>query len=98
MNKNTPTQYLQSGEKYTVPLVPSFPLSQALFYAVRSCCRSAVLFVQPVPSAARSVTRACLHAGKGASLENWGGHACGRGKSIWSCIKLRQQLKVLGVF
>lgn len=40
MNKNTPTQYLQSGEKHTASLVLSSPLSQALCRLVRGCCRS----------------------------------------------------------
>jgi len=69
MNKNTPTQYLQSGEKCTVPLVLSSPFSWALFGAVRSCCRSTVWFGQPVPPADSSVTHACLRAGKGGSLK-----------------------------
>lgn len=46
MNKNTPTWSLLAGEKHTVPLVFSSSLSQALFCAVRSCCRSAVSIVQ----------------------------------------------------
>lgn len=42
MNKNTPTWYLQSREKHTVPIVRFSPLSQALFHAERSCCRFTV--------------------------------------------------------
>lgn len=42
MNKATPTRYLQYREKHTVPIVPSSPLSQALFHAERSCCRLTV--------------------------------------------------------